>query len=106
MTGDYGMDFFDKEGKSISLREWVELFENTEYCRIRIDEVGPWTVSTVWLGLSHGHSYTGDPLIFETMLFMKGQPNECHRWTSLEAAQEGHQRTVEGLKEFVDEKKS
>jgi len=37
--------------------------------RVRLDTVGPMTVSTVFLGLDHNYGPEGPPLLFETMVF-------------------------------------
>lgn len=61
---DYGLKYFDKESKSLTVEEWRELFEDMDYRRIALDETNGWRLSTVWLGMEHQ--------IFETMLFWDG----------------------------------
>lgn len=60
--------YFDRKGEPIELDEWVELLGQPEYKRVAGDIIGPYWVSTVWLGLDHGWG-VGDVLIFETMVF-------------------------------------
>lgn len=96
--------FFDKEGKAISFFEWLMYRDYPEYCRVALDAVGPFEISTVWLGLNHSHREDQPPLIFETMLFTDDAHDECHRWSSLEAAQQGHAQLVEKLKELCSNK--
>lgn len=59
---------FDREGEPITHGEWSVLFECLEYRRIAFDQVGPYEVSTVWLGLDHSF-LSRTPVIFETMVF-------------------------------------
>lgn len=81
--------------------EWAEWFEAdckaaagdpaaSARCVAR-DNVGPWTVSTVFLGLNHNFSSTGPGVWFESMAF--GPPPldcECDRYSTLAEAQAGH----------------
>lgn len=59
---------FDRKGEPITMREWVILHSVLEYVRVAWDEVGPYHVSTVWLGLNHNWA-GGTPIIFESMVF-------------------------------------
>jgi hypothetical protein len=63
------IDCYDKEGKPISMAQFSELLEDMEYKRVALDEIGPYEVSTVWLGLDHNWTGNGPPIIFETMVF-------------------------------------
>lgn len=87
-------DHYDKNGDAITLEEWMHLFEDMEYRRIAWTELpNGTTVSTVWLGLAHGHGPNG-PLIFETMVQEKGSWNEQYRYATLEEAKVGHKARV------------
>lgn len=68
--------WYDKTGKPLRDYDKIEkLLEDFEYKRIARTEVGPYFVSTVWLGLDHDFSFTHfdkvnpRPVIFETMVF-------------------------------------
>ena len=54
-------------------------------------------VSTVFLGLDHNHSRTGDPILFESMLFPAGSAIEedMERYCTWDEAVEGHWKMVE-----------
>lgn len=90
------MTYYDRQGKSISMKEWCTLLEDAKYkilARTNLPD-GRW-VSTVWLGLDHRFE-EGTPLIFETMVFPKDSWAEldCNRYSSEEAALAGHEAMV------------
>jgi len=92
--------FYDKEGKPISWREYGELHADMEYRIVGQEYVGPYWVSTVWLGLDHSHS-EGPPVIFETMVFVPDEEEHtlgpemlCHRYCTEAEAKQGHDDTV------------
>jgi len=96
------MKMFDKDGKELELKDWGKLFHDLTYKIIEQTLLvnGKW-VSTVWLGLCHDlmhYDTSHDPLIFETMVFPhNGEYLEefCERYTTEEAAKEGHARACE-----------
>lgn len=92
-------EYYDKEGKPITLYKYGDLFEKCEYRRIGFTEVGEDTVSTVWLGIdySFGNSL---PLIFETMVFP--DCDICERYSTLEQAKAGHERIVQELRNLEE----
>jgi hypothetical protein len=51
------------------LIEWAKWMENIDNCRVALTEIGPYTVSTVFLGLDH-QWYKGPPVLFETMILL------------------------------------
>ena len=60
-------------------------------------------VSTVWLGLDHGYGRSEQPIIYETMVFVRGMSDEyCQRYTTAELALAGHQLVVSQLLAGVD----
>lgn len=59
---------YDRQGNPITTAEWGRLVADDDYRRIGLTEIGPYTVSTVWLGLDHSFR-EGPPVIFETMVF-------------------------------------
>lgn len=63
-----GLVHYDRQGLPISFGEWGALFDDEDYRRIALTEVGPVRVSTVWLGIDHRFG-EGPPIIFETMVF-------------------------------------
>ncbi len=90
-------NYYNKEGKGISMEEWARLFEDFEYKTIsRITLSNGKRVSTIWLGLNHNFR-DGTPLIFETMVFPKNEGEGelyCERYTTLKEAEDGHKRIV------------
>jgi len=47
-------------------------------------------VSTVFLGLDYRFSDVGQPIVFETLVFGGDFDGEMNRYTSLDAAKQGH----------------
>lgn len=68
---------YDRQGRPISLRQWVRIAESPRGRFVKSTNVGPFRVSTVWIGLDHGFG-SGVPLIFETMVFE--QQRRAARW--------------------------
>jgi hypothetical protein len=93
-------DFYDREGRSITMRQWGILHSNVAYVRVAEDKIGPYWISTVWLGVNHG--IFGPPLIFETMVFGGGESHDCVRYSSLERAQTGHRTKVSEVRLFAE----
>jgi hypothetical protein len=94
--------YYDRKGRPISdTLAWARLFEDKSYKVLKQEMVGPYWVSTVWLGLDHRFGI-GPPLIFETMVFWRGenpQPDsfeeDQERYSTEEEALTGHARIVE-----------
>lgn len=110
---------YDREGRPISLRQWCKLHDRIEYVRVAEDTIGPYWISTVWLGLDHGWG-EGPPMIFETMVF--GEPEwhdgfefkntqiegrmlrpdfDQRRYSTLREARIGHAELVTEVKLFA-----
>lgn len=70
----------------------------------RVDEtwVGPYHISTVFMGLDMGHSLDGLPLLFETMVFCRGSASDLisHRYATWAAAVAGHAITVDVVRSW------
>jgi hypothetical protein len=56
--------------------------------------VGRVTVLTTFTGIAHGHSVTGQPLLFETMVLKGPLDGRTWRWASYRDAQDGHKRVL------------
>jgi hypothetical protein len=90
--------YYDRRGEPIDVNQWASLFTPSYQCVARDYEVEGYTVSTVWLGLDHNWG-DGKILIFETMLFGKGERDqECHRYSAEKEALAGHQAIVTALR--------
>ncbi len=96
-----GGSYFDRDNDRITMGEWSVLFGRGEsYRRIRVDELGKWMVSTVWLGLDHGE-LNGHRQIFETMVFHEeaddGEGHLTQRYATEAEARDGHADIVSKL---------
>jgi hypothetical protein len=55
-------------------------------------------VSTVFLGIDHNFSRSsGDPVLFETLIFGGARDQECERYRTWDEAAQGHERIVESF---------
>lgn len=94
-------DYYDKEGKEITLLKFGELFEDVNYRIIQQTIVDHYTVSTIWLGVNHNWT-DGPPIIFETMVFSSVEDDVNDQWkemyTTLQNAKDGHEWIVNKLK--------
>lgn len=88
--------YFDKAGRPISVYEWSRLFDDPVYRVVAKTKVGEPEVSTVWLGIDHGHGRAPHPILFETLVFP-----ECKlmwRYATEDEARVGHEQAVAGLR--------
>lgn len=80
------------------LLTWAQWLE-TAHRQIGLDTVGDVEVSTVFLGLDHNFERSGPPILWETMTFGSGQPQEQRRCSgSREQAEAMHAEMVEWVK--------
>jgi hypothetical protein len=88
-------EWFDKQGRPMSIEQWQA--KGHGYRRIELDIVGPYRISTVWLGLNFQFG-DGPPLIFETMVFKDGDnldpERDCERYSTESDAIAGHAAMV------------
>lgn len=82
--------------------DWADLYEKEsgqDKRRVGSDDVNGYHVSTVFLGLDHGHGFTGRPLLFETMVFGDGEGDgyqtRCSTW---DEAVQMHKDAIEWVK--------
>ena len=85
------------EVRAASLMEWAAWFETADRC-IAKTKSGDATISTVFLGLDHRFGESGPPVLWETMVFGGSLDGEQDSYTSLVAAQKGHEDMVERVK--------
>ena len=92
----------DKNKKVVpcSIDEWMHHVEHVN-CVAR-DTIKDYDVSTVFLGLYQGYSFTENPLLFETMIF-ENDSHESHasyqtRCSTYEQALEMHQIAIDWIK--------
>ena len=94
--------YYDRQGNPITYEQFGKLF-NPEYARVAEDTVHGFWVSTVWLGVDHGWSGDGKPIIFETMVFpgRNDLSDICmERYSTEEEAIEGHKRMCKMVRSF------
>jgi len=100
------MQYFDRQGKQITMRQWMEAFEDREnrekYVRVAWTVVDGIEISTVWLGIDHNfariHHPELPPLIFETMVFGGAMDQEPYRWATEQEAIDGHEIAVAAVR--------
>jgi hypothetical protein len=88
--------YYDQDGQPMAMLDWAAAFGRARERTLgRTILKGPargtkW-VSTVWLGLDHQWG-EGAPLIFESMVFVRGSYSEleCRRYTTRAEALAGH----------------
>lgn len=100
----YGLDPKTKDVFPINDCKDIEKFREFENRKICRDEIGPYSISTVFLVINHARKVNGPPILFETMVF-EGHPNKIlflQRYASWREAVEGHERAVEIFKEKLE----
>lgn len=83
--------------------QWGEDFKNPAIKIVKQETLpNGLFVSTVWLGIDHNHYEDDCIIIFETMVFQKGDEEEklgeevfCDRYSTEAEALEGHKAVVE-----------
>lgn len=85
--------FYDKAGEPLTIQEADFLLGDLDYKRVARDEIGPYVVSTIWLGVDHGWNTEMPPVIFETMVFGPEDAGEIDvtRYRTEAEAQAGHE---------------
>src|SRR5262245_52935340 len=98
------------------LHEWGVWFGTPGNRIVRQDELGPFFISTVFLGLDHNWSGRGMPLLFETMVFGvdlswsaaegwrwgRGDECYCRRYRTWNEALAGHMKCLRDPRMPVD----
>lgn len=82
---------YDIDGKPISMAEGMWLTDNITKRRIGLDQVGDFEVSTVHMPEDQRYYGEGPPLIFETMVFHRGEPVRKWLTSTKELAQQQHE---------------
>ena len=99
-------DYYDRKGRPINSGRWAELWgdlSDPPYKRIAETRVEPYRISTVWLGMNHNWNPNGTLHIFETMVFggteFDALDEYTQRYATEEQALQGHQETVDLVRE-------
>ena len=84
--------------KCNDLMKWGQWFETADR---HVDKtmIGDIKVSTVFLGLDHLFGDKGDPILFETMIFGGEHDQWQDRYSTWDAAVEGHNKAVSMIEE-------
>ena len=105
-------DYYARDGQPLDLMSWAQMLEErgNDYRRVAEDTVGPYWISTVWLGLDHNFMRGGPPLIFETMVFHSGEDGpkadldiDMDRYSTEEQALAGHEAFVTLIRATLNE---
>lgn len=81
------------------MEEWGRNMQHWNTRRVKVSEVGPYSLSTVFLGMDHG--FGGPPLWFETCLFSSDMSEVVERYATYQEAEEGHERALERLLNYM-----
>lgn len=90
----------------VDLMTWAKWFENFQERMIAQDTIGPFFVSTMFLGIDHRFCGNGPPIVFETMVFDirdKHQEYGQARYCTIEQAEAGHQRYLDQARASVEQ---
>lgn len=88
-------EYYDRDGRVITLMEWVHKFETDDEKIVQQTRGEDGTlVSTVWLGINHNWG-KGPPLIFETMVFGGDHDGYQERHSTETEAIEGHEEACQ-----------
>jgi hypothetical protein len=84
-----------------SLMDWALWMESNNQ-HVADDMICDIRISTIFLGLDHNHSRRGDPLLFETMVFLPDRTAASQvRYFTYGEAEAGHKELVEAVKEQI-----
>lgn len=89
---DHSSKACDHIGSTLETARFVALWNDHDYRRLGVDEVGPAKIETVWLGSNHGT--TERPGLFETTVEEDGVVTERHLHGTIVCAFDGHERVV------------
>lgn len=124
IKGKYILDESGEAKEITDIVEWAKWIQ-TGNRRIAEDEVGNYTVSTVFLGLDFSFGKDSGPLLFETMVFVGeldtakymgainvvdavkvvSKDGYFKRYGTRKEAEEGHKKIVESVKEDLTKSK-
>lgn len=90
--------YWDRDGEPIGdVLDWAKLTEDWDYKLVASEEVGPWTVRTIWSGVDWSFGDSERPLIFSTGVWRTaGEINvtEERHWATEAEAIAGHAEVV------------
>lgn len=80
---------------------WYADLTNCEAGQVARDEIGAVVVSTVFLGIDHGHG-RGEPILFETMVFGLEDDEPQWRYSTWGEAEKGHREAIRYVYQMLD----
>jgi hypothetical protein len=96
MTDDFP-DYYilvDRVPFAVDVLTWGKWFRNFDNRRVAQDHIGKVRISTVFLGLDHNMRASGDPILFETMIFGGPLDHQQWRYCTYSDAERGHAEAV------------
>jgi hypothetical protein len=81
-----------------------DLFDNIDRRTVKKTKIGRVEVSTVFLCLDHNFTGSGDPVLWETMIFGGKHDGYCDRYSSLAEAKAGHETACSIVRGSAGEK--
>jgi hypothetical protein len=103
------INYYNKDSDIITFKEFVDLFEDSDYRRVNITSKDNYIISTVWLGINQKLFANEKPMIFETLIFKDDEEfNDIYQqiYSTKEEALIGHDAIVENLEELVKNEKN
>jgi len=82
--------------------EWGRWMERGDLRRVARHKIKGVRVSTVFLGLDQSFSYTGTPVLFETMVFGGEMDGHQVRYCTWDEALAGHKVILAKVKEIMN----
>jgi hypothetical protein len=65
--------YFDRQGKPMSLKAWVDAWERPDYRVVAEARIDGSHVLTMWMGTDHSFGRTSPPVIFGSAIFRDGK---------------------------------
>ena len=100
MIKDYYFKLVDK--KPVPIDSYIEdlliSMNDDEMRRVAFDDIGPFSISTVFLFMNHNFTGNGKPVLFETMVFQNGSEvyeedfELMDRYCTWDEATKGHKK--------------
>jgi len=65
--------YFDRQGKPMSLKAWVDAWGQPDYRKVAETRIDGSIVLTMWMGTDHSFGRTSPPVIFGSAIFRDGK---------------------------------